>query len=766
MKRIFLFLLGLGALFSCSKMGPEITSAEPSPDGSYPMEISCEPVAGEQESTKSSFTTAALTKVSNVCIFIYRDGSLVSDLYFPTASGISVSFPSSTDTYDVYMLANMGDVIAPQDEDDVADIKYSFMDYGQFNSKGFPMASSFLDFTPGSQTQFKLKRLIGMYSLSMENSSDVVDYEIKSLQLRNCACDIYPYKSQRATSFISEGDVLSASDIQTLNNGGSVNIYFLENLQGELLPGNTDPKQKIPDNIHDATLAAHCTYIQMLADVTTPTAHYDNVYYRVYLGQNMTTDFSIVRSTLYNLSLNFAKNMIADEGWRIEPEDPQVIGAIKLNKSEATVIKGIDDVIFVTTQSANGYAVDFDVTLNTSEASAAKLSYTKYATTYHGKSATAIKFTTTLPVDGLNSYNVHPNNDVKKVNVTITSKDTYNGEPTIVKNVLVNVYHQAFPIYLKAKKEGEYYYLYAYSNNPLKLPFRFDYKTYSGQDHSTVVKSDWNRYQRYSVEDNMFDEDADWSMYDNTLSRSGSKIGSLGRLDQYSGGIRLDLTVTPVSDSNFGTPYSNTCFLEYPKFSSGVTMYTGTGTKAYYGPGADMYPAAFDDYASDFGAFNFSYNGVPSVDSYSSFNTSFFANSTHFIMNSSTTGWNRQNSYTVSYFGNGAPFYFVNAGLNPYDRVAFMDDARYLDDSGRVGMEVYAYEPGRDLGMVTPSFAKFGFKIGNMTQFFGNVHTWQDWQNYDYNIYMTINGCSSWPGASSAASGFSAGLFVDEPIEF
>jgi len=768
MKRICIVLLSIGALISCTKLGSDGPSAQPNADGSFPFEISCEPLQGETEATKSSFTQTALTKVSNVCIFVYRDGALINDLYFPSTSGISVSFPSRTDTYNVYMLANMGDVVAPQNENDVKDIQYSFSDYGEFNTKGFPMANSFIGYTPGSSTQFKLKRLIGMYSISMENSSDVVDYEIKNLQLRNCACDIYPYKSQRATSFIAEGDILSSSDIQTLNNGGAVNIYFLENLQGELLPGNTDPKQKIPDNIHDATLAAQCTYIQMLADVTTPTAHYENVYYRVYLGQNMTTDFSIVRSTLYNLSLNFAKNMIADEGWRIEPEDPQVIGAIKLNKTQAGVIKGIDDVIFVTTESANGYPVDFDVTLNAAEASAANLTFSKYSTTYHGLAATAIKFSTTLPVDGLNSYNIHPNNYVKKVNVTFTSKDTYNGVPTITKNAVVNVYHQAFPIYLRTKKEGDYYYLYAYSNNPLKLPFRFDYKTYSGQNTSTVIVSDWNRFQRYSIDQNMFVGEAyqDWETYDNTISRNGSKIGSLGKLSQYSDGIKIDLTVTPIYDSNFSCPYSNPSVLEFPKFSNGAAMYTGTGTKAYYGPGSNMYPAAWTDYETNYGAYDFSYTGTPSPDSYTSFSGYFYGNGTHFLMNSGTTGWNRQNSYSVSYFGNGAPFYFVNGGLNPYDKVVSMDSPRYLDDSGRVGIEIYAFEPGRDLGIVSPTHARFGFEIGTMTQFFGNNHTWQNWQDYEYNIYMTINGCSSWPGASSSSNGFSPGIFTDEPIDF
>lgn len=759
MKRfLFLSILSIGAALSCTKLNsPSAPFARA--DGSYMFDVSCEPVEGEQVQTKSSYSSSALTKVSNVNIYIYRDGEIVEQKYFSSASGIQVTFPNNTDTYNVYMLANIGQKSAPEEESDLSDMVYSFTDYGIFERQGFPMANSFLDYIPGSQVSFKLKRLIGMYSISMEKSSDVVDYKIKSMQMKNCARDIYPFGTAPATQFLESGDFLSSADLSTLNAGGSVNIYFLENRQGELLPGNTDPKQKIPDNLPNRTIAGRCTYLQMMADVTTPTSHFDNIYYRVYLGQNMCTDFSIVRSTLYNLSLDFATNLIADEGWRIEPEDPEVIGAINLSKTEAGVINGIDDIIFVTTQSANGMPVTFDVIPNTSEATAAKLTYTTYQTTYHGKSATAIKFSTSMPIDGLNSYNQAPTNNCKKVNVKIQSRDTYNGVPTISKNAIVNVFHEAFPIYFKTKKEGDYWYLYAYSNNPLKLGLRFDYKTYSGQN-STVVASDWNRFQRYSIDDNFFDDDADWGLEDYTVDRNGRKIGSLGKTSDYSGGMRLDITVTPITDNNFSTPYSNDCFLEYPKFTKS-SLYMGTGTKAYFGPGSSLSPGNTANYSSDT-AYDFSVTGSPSPSTYTGF-TAYWTTTNGIMLNinSSTTGWNRQNSYTASSFS-GVPFYFVNGGLTLYDRNFRYEDPKYLDDSARIGLEVYGYEPGRDLGMFSSSHCTFGALIGTMTQFFGNNHNWQAWKSYDYNVYMTINGCSSWPGANSSSGGFSPGMYVEE----
>lgn len=46
------------------------------PDGSFVFNVECEPVEGEAQ-TKSAFSSSALTKVSNVNIYVYRGGSLI-----------------------------------------------------------------------------------------------------------------------------------------------------------------------------------------------------------------------------------------------------------------------------------------------------------------------------------------------------------------------------------------------------------------------------------------------------------------------------------------------------------------------------------------------------------------------------------------------------------------------------------------------------------------------------------------------------------------
>ena len=311
MKRFLtITLMCACAAISCDRLSDE----NPDSGRGIGIEVLCDDYVEDIGlDTKSSFSSSALTKVNNVNIYIYCDGVLDSHHsgYFSPATGISISFPSYDRTYDIYMLANVGRVTAPEDEDDIESLLYSFNNYGNFERDGFPMANSFLNYRPGDQTTFRIKRLIGEYVISFTDSSSRMTHTIKSVQLKNCALQVGPFSEGTCcSSVIESGDFLSASDISTLNDGGEVSLYFLENLQGVLLPANTDPKKKTPDNITDATKKQHCTYIEVDTEVDTPTAHYESVRYRAYLGQDMTSDFNIRRSTRYYLNLNFEANMV------------------------------------------------------------------------------------------------------------------------------------------------------------------------------------------------------------------------------------------------------------------------------------------------------------------------------------------------------------------------------------------------------------------------------------------------------------------------
>ena len=98
--------------------------------------------------------------------------------------------------------------------------------------------------------------------------------------------------------------------------------------------------------------------------------------------------------------------------------------------------------------------------------------------------------------------------------------------------------------------------------------------------------------------------------------------------------------------------------------------------------------------------------------------------------------------------------------------VLINENAKYLDDSARKSIIYEMYGPGRDVfypngtgwgsarnGSPSPTH-KFGYTAGLVKQFFGNVHTWQIYQDYECDFFMTVNGNTAWPGAKRLSDGF------------
>ena len=485
MKRsIIITLICACAALSCNKIA-EVGPANDAVRDGIAIEVLCDDCSGGA-ATKSSFSSSALTKVNNVNIWIYSDGILdeAHSGYFSPASGISISFPSYDRSYDIYMLANVGNVTPPADEEELAGWMYRFNDYGNFESAGFPMANSFLNYRPGDQTTFRIKRLVGEYVIRFEDSSSMMDHTIRSVQLKNCALQVGPFSDGTCcTSVIEFGDHLSAADIATLNNGGEVSLYFLENLQGVLLPSNTDPKKKTPDYILDQRKQQNCTYIEVDTEVDTPTAHYESVRYRAYLGQDMTSDFNIRRSTRYYLDLNFESNMVQEEEWRIEPEDPEIVGTLKWKTREVYAMKtpsSADDPILEVI--CPNTSLSYTVTLDEAEARDAQLTMTRSA---------AGKYTchTTHPIDAY-APSIASGQKAAPKDVHVYLK-SYDG--LISDTAVIHVIHHAYPVYIYYTATDA---LYAEAWHPMGLQLEFqDIRcTVTGEGHyqkSGIAGDSW-----------------------------------------------------------------------------------------------------------------------------------------------------------------------------------------------------------------------------------------------------------------------------------
>ena len=345
---VLLSALLLLAGISCGKVSEQRPDREP--DG---VKVKFQ-LALRAPSTRSSFCPDDMDRVSDINVWIYQKGVLLSDYSFHRPVGtdmeIGIVFPSVYSLYNIYMFANVGSVNAPALESDIGSACATLNSYSSFSERGFPMAGFVSGFSPLENGSLTLERLVGRYDIhTYDNPANtMVRYTVLSGKMKACAKVIRPFGSveghsgyaSRAVSgseILADGDVLSASDIASLNAGGTVTLYYLENCQGRLLPANDTQYGKSAAAIASATGDPDrpdiCSYLELCCSASTPTADYASITYRAYLGRDATSDFSIVRNSVHSLTLDMAPNLISGTPWFVEPDSPGIKRSIVVTRS-------------------------------------------------------------------------------------------------------------------------------------------------------------------------------------------------------------------------------------------------------------------------------------------------------------------------------------------------------------------------------------------------------------------------------------------------
>ena len=715
--------LFLAAFPACVKYEEMVPGSE-MPGCPFPIKIYVDDPT-MMSGTRSSFTDYEMGRLTDVNVFVYREGKLLEEYgsYHKDASDVMLSIPAGTEEYDIYMLGNVGKVEAPERQDDISGIRHVVDDYGEFRNSGVPVAGVFAGYRRGDMAEFPLKRLVGQFDIRMSDSAERAEYRVKDVRVMNCARDVYPFsENTAATMFLRplpyDGetgcDLLTDADVMALDAGKTVSLYFVENLQGELLAGNTDPKVKIPSSL-PAAVAQRCTYVEITADVVTPAARYTDCRYRFYPGKNETTDFSIVRNTLYDVFLDFTQNMVHEQDWRIEADCPEVADVF-FTKDEITVSPYRKDTVYVYSDSGD-VSEQYDFTTSFQDGTAAAgLTADCSVVTYDGKPAYMIVVSEHL--DGVMEKHAYGNDPYSvTAYMTIDSGECYNGFPLVSKHVRINRYDAVYPLLLKLERpaDGAPYHITLRGYNPMKsrISVSADY-VYGGKKASV---------EEMTVTD---------------VSLKPVFLGSLNPAAGPGNLTRIDFTVKV----------------------DGVPVEFGDDCRAHYGPGADMYPAKYKDMPDD-GTMSIVYTDdeysiMPLLDGE--------AKDVHYVQCGDTKG-------IETYFDNSksgvnsrpvteGKFYFLNGCLESY-RVYASKQAmvKYPDKAWR-GSAVYHWGPGRDLfpenarGDVIDVTHTMGFWITTWKNLVGKIKSVQESQYYSGQLYMTINNCSCWPGGDVSSSGY------------
>ena len=355
MRRSLLLLPVLLAGLSCER-ADEVPGALPggrTVDGqAFTLRLTCGP---EAPAARSSFAPADPGRICGLNVWLYRDGCLFPEDSFYTddfyGSDLRLLVPDVNGRYDIYFLANAGEVDAPGREENIGDASFTVAGYSAFVDGGFPMAGALLDYRPEEGTVLQLEKLVGRYDISIYRNpaNTKAEYTFTSGKMMACAGTVRPFAAEegdgrfasRALSqadLLAQGDVLTAEDIAALNAGEAVTLYYLENCQGNLLPGNTDPRGKNADAVAaatgDAQRAALCSYLELTCSVVTPTISYPSATYRAFLGRDMTSDFSVVRGTSSRLTLDVVSDRVTASDWFVEPGDGTVTGQLLFTETD------------------------------------------------------------------------------------------------------------------------------------------------------------------------------------------------------------------------------------------------------------------------------------------------------------------------------------------------------------------------------------------------------------------------------------------------
>lgn len=363
MRKMFLLIFAAFLLSSCLRdpVCPE--------QSRMTLRVDC---AVEASQVKSSFNLPE-DRITDWNVFVYdASGALVCSQYSGDGNTLMLTRNVS---YDIFAVVNMGRVAAPPKEPELGNFRYSVSGPSEIAAGGLPMCGRY---TPGASFTKKedsititVERLAAKYSLVIDDSALLLSsLDLKSVTVRQGALDVTPFSTESKALTVGDFDSASENDLKSLNQGGRMDFYVLENCQGVLLPSNRDQWNKVPDRLPDS--GKFCTYIELKGIWNASGAHSD-ITCRLYLGRDNCSDFNVDRNTVNTVQICLSDQGLLKSNWKVSRENIVDQRVLEFAEKEVVVYSGEDyRRIGINVSPAD---VSYDVAVNQSDASAAALDY-------------------------------------------------------------------------------------------------------------------------------------------------------------------------------------------------------------------------------------------------------------------------------------------------------------------------------------------------------------------------------------------------------
>ena len=248
------------------------------------------------------------TRIDDINLYLFpAGGGPARHLYLASQRSVVLELPEGD--YTLYAVANAGTDLGEQTREYVRSLRFD-RDPDALADGPFPMSAEQAVSVRGDmRLDVTLVRAVAKVNFSCTVAAEFASkLEIKSVRICNAPCSVSLFAPSRAAA---SGDVADTTPDASPGQTFSASYYLYENRQGTVAGiGSQDGK-----NQSVAPEEATYIYIEGEADGV-------KVAYRIYPGENTTTDFNIDRNRVYNIDARiFGMNTV---DWRVSTAEVAV----------------------------------------------------------------------------------------------------------------------------------------------------------------------------------------------------------------------------------------------------------------------------------------------------------------------------------------------------------------------------------------------------------------------------------------------------------
>lgn len=241
------------------------------------------------------------TRIDDINLYLFPvNGGQARHVYIAPVRPVVLELPKGG--YMLYAIANLGHDAGERTQDFVRSLRVE-REPAVLADAPFPMsAQQAVTVSGNTQIAVSLIRAVAKVNFSYTVAADFAkSFHVKSVQFRSAPRSVALFGSSRAESSEAVADM---PPVEASATAYAATCYLLENRQGEVA-GIGSQQQK------DQTRAPeHATYIAIVGE-----ADGTQVVYRIYLGENNTTDFNVSRNRVYNIDARILGLNTVD--WRV-----------------------------------------------------------------------------------------------------------------------------------------------------------------------------------------------------------------------------------------------------------------------------------------------------------------------------------------------------------------------------------------------------------------------------------------------------------------